>query len=629
MRMGKNNRRVAKGGLSAIIAPPEAMSKAEGREGEKPLWQPFPGFQTECLSTTAFEILLSGAKGTGKSAVARAFIIKGNQHRPLYDARGKLIEINASYINHSKYTSLILRKNQQDLRDFIEHSKELYEPLGAQYYTNPITIKWPKGGITYTGHLSDESSWGKYLGVEIHRLVIEELVLIEHPEIYEKLRTCVRSSRPGIIPQIMCTTNPFGPGVGWIREWWTQAPDGKEIPPGELYEVVTKEKGTGKEFKTSRIWYFGKWGDNPVQHTDEYKAQMLAGNAEHLIKAYVYGEWDAASGSYLPHFRRHGPLPGEPPEANHMIAPREVYPYERVVIGADWGSTHKAAGVRLRGELDGRVVVEDSFAESGMTTMSFGELLAEMVRGDLKNLDSPVDVYLSPDCWARESEVDSEFKRIVRGIARVVGPERVVGEDEDPIDKTMLDEPGRILVRRANNARIAGWTLLSELMMWKQEVRERGVRQFSHEEADRVWREQGEEAWRRYRKAWMAATPRPRPGFMIADTPRNEALCTALGKMQHGKKGDGDITKAHWEGADIVDALRYGLLSMSTAPRELDARMLMRLRLQEMEKVKPETEQDFRANWFFSLNAAAMEKRGLLGGGMVDRLVNTGRRRLR
>lgn len=626
--MPKGNRRVFKGELSAIIAPPEARAKALAKDGEKPKWEAFPGFQTECLTTTAYEILLSGVKGSGKSMVSRAFLIKGNQHRPLYDARGNQIDVNASYVHHPKYTSLVLRKNQQDLRDWIEHSKELFEPLGAQYYTNPITIKWPKGGITYTGHLSDESSWGKYLGVEIHRLVIEELVLIENREIYEKLRTCVRSSRPGIIPQIMATTNPFGPGVGWIREWWTQTDDGKDIPPGEIHTVTTKDR-TGKEFKSTRIWYFGRWGDNPIQHTDEYKAQMLSGKAEHLIRAYVYGEWDAASGSYLPHFRRSGPLPGEPPEANHIVGPRKVLPYERVVIGADWGSTHEAAASRMKEELEGRIVVEDSFAEAGLTTGTYGELIAAMVRDDLKELDRPVDVFLSPDCWARESEVDSEYKRIVRGIARVVGPERVFAEGEDPIEKTILNEPGRILVHRANNARIAGWTLLSELMLWKLVERERPDRAFSIQEADKIWRSQGEDAWRKYRRAWLAATPRPRPGFVLIDTPGNKKLADALSKMQHGPKGDGDITKAHWDGADRVDALRYGLLSMSTAPKELDQKMLIRLRLQEMEKVVPATEADFMANWFFAQNVAAMEKHGLFEGGVVDRLRNTGRHRLR
>jgi hypothetical protein len=466
------------------------------------------------------------------------------------------------------------------------------------------------------------------LGVEIHRLVIEELVLIEKQEIYEKLRSCVRSSRPGIIAQIMATTNPYGPGVGWIREWWTQTPQGEEIPSGKLHEVVTVDRETGKEFKTNRIWFFGRWGDNPVQHTDEYKAQMLAGKAEHLIRAYVYGEWDAASGSYLPHFRRSGPLPGEPPEANHRVDPTPVKPYERVVIGADWGSTHEAAACRLKEELEGRVVVEDSFAEAGMTTYTFGEQIALLVRDDLKHLDKPVDVYLSPDCWARESEVDSEYKRIVRGIARVIGPERVIAEDEDPIEKSVLDEPGRILVHRANNARIAGWTLLSELMLWKQEIREKGERQFSLEEADRVWRTQGEEAWRRYRRAWLAATPRPKPGFMVARTSGNEKLCDALGKMQHGPKGDGDIPKTHWEGADRVDALRYGLLSMSTQAKELTPSMLIKLRLMEIEKVKPATQKDFMSNWFFANNVAAFQRKELTSG-EVDRLKNVGRHRFR
>ena len=124
-----------------------------------------------------------------------------------------------------------------------------------------------------------------------------------------------------------------------------------------------------------------------------------------------------------------------------------------------------------------------------------------------------------------------------------------------------LQSPGRIVLRKANNARIEGWTLLSELMLWQKDERSLEPKQFSLEEADHIWRTQGDSAWRRYRKAWLAAMPKPRPAFIISDLECNQKLIRALQKMQHGPKGDGDIDKKHWEGADIGDARRYGLLS--------------------------------------------------------------------
>lgn len=619
----KKRRQIGNGESAGMVVPPEVAAKLDG----KPRWQPHPGFQEECLLTDAFEILLSGVKGSGKSAVSRAFIIKGNPHRPLYDLRGNFIHPNLSYVKHPRYTSLVLRKNQQDLRDWIEHSKELYLPLGAQYLTNPITIKWPDGGVTYTGHLADESSWGKYLGVEIHRLVIEEIVLIEKQEVYEKLRSCVRSSIPIIRPQIMATCNPFGPGVGWIREWWTQDSLGKEILPGEKQEIITLDRDTGKQFKTSRIWYFGRWGDNPVQHTDEYKAQMLAGKAQHLIKAYVYGEWDAASGSYLPHFRPNGPLDGEPAEARHVLPAVETKPWDRIVIGADWGMRHNAAAVRLKSEMDGRVRAERSFSEAGLSTYSFGELIAGLVKDDLKHLDQPVRVYLSPDCWSRESEVESEAKRIAKGMARVVGPERLVLDDEELLDGEKLDAPGRIVLRKANNARIEGWTLLSELMLWRKDERDLEPKSFTLEEADHIWRTQGDAAWKRYRKAWLAAMPKPRPAFIISDLECNQKLIRALQKMQHGPKGDGDIDKKHWEGADIVDALRYGLLSSKLDRVEPSDQLLLRMRLHDMEKTQVQSEEQFMENWMFSMRAAAQMTQKSSSNQWADRLAGVGRRR--
>ncbi|MFN7834464.1 MAG: hypothetical protein ACK5NY_01525 [Burkholderiaceae bacterium] len=610
------------GGARAMIAPPELKEKiGEG----KPLWEPYP-FQAKILEDPSFEILLGGVKGSGKSALSRAWLLKGNPDRPVVTVDGKKIMANESYIHHPRYTALILRKNQQDLRDWIEHSKELFLPLGAVYYTNPITIKWPSGAIFYTGHLADESSWGKYLGVEIHRLVIEEIVLIENSETYQKLRTCVRSSHKTIRPQILATCNPYGPGVGWIRDWWARDEFGNDVPSGEQRTITVTDQLSGKQYKTTRSWYFGKWGDNPTQHTDEYKGQMLAGNAQHLVRAYVYGEWDAVSGGYLPHFRPSGPLVGEPENARHVLPATEVKPWDRVVIGADWGIKHNAAAVRLRKEIDGRIRVDRSFAEPGLSTYSFGELIAGLVKDDLKQLDQPVDVFLSPDCWARESEVESEAKRIMKGIARVVGPERVVLQDEDPIDQGVLVEPGRILLRKANNARIAGWTLLSELMIWQQAPGAGEVRGFSYEEAERVWRTQGEEAWRKYRKAWLAAMPAPKPAFIISDHGSNQALVRALQKMQHGPKGDGDIDKKHWDGADILDALRYGLLSSKLDVTEVTDQMLVRMRLMDIEKRPPTNEMEFMSNWLFSMKVKGMEKREELGGGWVDRLAMVGRR---
>lgn len=588
----------------AMVAPPELKEKLGGG---KPLWEPFP-FQTKILEDPSFEILLAGVKGSGKSEISRAWLLKGNPTYPVLTREGKKIAVNESYVNHKNYTALILRKNQQDLRDWIEHSKKLYEPMGARYYTNPITIKWPSGAIFYTGHLADENSWGKYLGVEIHRLVIEEIVLIENSEVYQKLRTCVRSSNKWIKPQILATCNPYGPGVGWIRDWWAKDEYGEDVPSGVQRTIVTKDQLTGKEYKSTRSWYFGKWGDNPIQHTDEYKGQMLAGNAQHLVRAYVYGEWDAASGGYLPHFRPNGPLVGEPENARHVLPPSDVMPWDRVVVGADWGIKHNAAAVRVRKEVDGRLRVDRSFAEPGLSTYTFGELIAGLVKDDLRHLDQPVDVFLSPDCWAQESEVESEAKRIAKGIARVVGPERLVLQEEDPLDDGVLAEAGRVLLRKANNARIAGWTLMSELLLWAQGPNQELAKKFSFEEAEEVWRTQGEVAWKKYRKAWLASVPMPRPGLIISDHPSNRPLINAMQKMQHGPKGDGDIDKRHWDGADIVDAFRYALLSSKLDRTEVNDRMLIRMRLADIEKRGVRNEQEFMENWLFSLRVNAIEK---------------------
>src|SRR3990167_1698021 len=101
-------------------------------------WEPQPK-QTQALARIEEEILYGGARGGGKTDAGQAWL--------LYD------------IGHPKYRALVIRRNADDLRDWIDRVRTMYAGTGAQVVGNPPEIRFLKGGIIRTGHLKDENAY--------------------------------------------------------------------------------------------------------------------------------------------------------------------------------------------------------------------------------------------------------------------------------------------------------------------------------------------------------------------------------------------------------------------------------------------------------------------------------------
>lgn len=167
-------------------------------------WQPTQK-QEFALSRTEDEILFGGARGGGKTDAGMAF--------PLY------------HIDNPKFRFLVIRRNADDLKDWIDRARSFYKPCGGQIIGNPPEIRFPSGAIGRTGHLKDDNAYTKYQGHEYQVILIEELTHIPRESDYEKLLGSLRSTI-GIKPQIFCTTNPDGVGFEWVKErFCTDNPD--------------------------------------------------------------------------------------------------------------------------------------------------------------------------------------------------------------------------------------------------------------------------------------------------------------------------------------------------------------------------------------------------------------------
>jgi hypothetical protein len=221
-------------------------------------WQPQPK-QATALARSEQEILYGGARGGGKTDAGQAWL--------LYDK------------DHPKFRALVIRKNADDLKDWVDRARNMYVGTGAVIVGNPPEIRFPKGGVIRTGHLKDENAYSKYQGHEYQRMLVEELSQIPREKDYLKLISSCRSTVPELKPQVFCTTNPDDPGLEWIKERW-KIP---EIPDfDKVYTTVTEE---GR----SVVFIPAKLEDNPkLMEVDPSYVQLIDS-----WKRTDYEQWEA------------------------------------------------------------------------------------------------------------------------------------------------------------------------------------------------------------------------------------------------------------------------------------------------------------------------------------------------
>jgi hypothetical protein len=224
---------------------------------------------------------------------------------------------------------LILRKNYDDLVDWIDRASYMYKDMGAKITGNPAVISWPSGAIFRTGHLNDRDSYEKYLGHEYPRVLIEELTLIPQENYYIKILGSCRSTIKELKPQIFCTTNPGGAGHAWVkRRFVDPAPWGKPF--------------IGSDTGRSRIFIHGTVDDNPtLTEKDPGYIKFLDNLKEtnkDLWKAWRLGDWDIFVGQVFMTFARN----------IHVIPTMDVsLDLCQKIITYDWGYNAPGAAVWL------------------------------------------------------------------------------------------------------------------------------------------------------------------------------------------------------------------------------------------------------------------------------------------
>lgn len=279
-------------------------------------WRPNEGPQEFALRqpSTVKEILYGGQRGGGKTDAGMVWVGQrrwrdGDTLKPVYE--------------HPKYRALVIRKNADDLSDWIERFRFMYAGTGAKVGYRPYEIRFPSGAFIRTGHLKDEQAYTKYQGHEYQSVLTEELTQIPSEKRYAQLISSCRSTVPELKPQIFNTTNPGGLGHMWVK--------GRFVDPAPPRSVFIDEDGN------TRIYIPAGIEDNPVltQNDPGYVKQLEALKRidPDLYKAWREGSWDVVAGQVFREFSQ-----------EHHVSDKAEFSLEvcEKIIAFDWGFTHKA-----------------------------------------------------------------------------------------------------------------------------------------------------------------------------------------------------------------------------------------------------------------------------------------------
>lgn len=548
--------------------------------------RPWFDWQTRMLNCTCDEIGLLGGKSGGKSTVMRAWLISGNPDKPDYDSEGQSVLVNQSYIYHPDFLGLILRKNEDDLTDFIARASRMWASLGAEYVRGHF--RFPSGARIDAGHLKDSTSWQKYIGIEYQRIAIDEAGLIPEFNLFEELRSCMRSPYPELRCQVVLASNAGGPGTGWLIDRFMKARDEfKQIIAHD--QVITEtytHPFTMKEEKRTRIWIFSTIKDNPVMRDTPYAVTLISLTDPKKREAYFEGHWDALYGSYFGDlFRPDGPVFSnkEPDNANHVVpeASVKLLPWWHRSIGMDWGYAHESAIMWACQDANGRIYIYREIVASQASPERLGYEIAMASRAELELLTShSMVLHLSHDAFSTRAGDKSIAELIAVGIQRVLGPNSVHlpdlmikrikeayeadsyrYEDMQARDKAIegirLQRKLGITIRIAEKTGIIGWQHVRETLRW-QTIGERNA-QFEQSIFMRLLREAPDKA-EEYARLFRDLKPEILPKLQILRE-RCPRLIDAIPRAQH-EDGQEAMDKAHFKGRDSVDGLLYLIMGM-------------------------------------------------------------------
>ena len=202
------------------------------------IFEPNEGPQMQFLASSEREVFYGGARGGGKSY---AMLVD-----PL------------RYCHKQAHRALLIRKTMPELRDMITHSQRLYSKAypGAKWREQEKEWRFPSGARIEFGYADNMTDALRYQGQSYTWIGIDELPQYPTPDIFNFLRSSLRSVDPTIPVYLRATGNPGNAGSQWVKEMFVNP-----STPNEAF-YINIDTPTGVK-QISRRFIPAKLQDNP------------------------------------------------------------------------------------------------------------------------------------------------------------------------------------------------------------------------------------------------------------------------------------------------------------------------------------------------------------------------------
>ena len=366
-------------------------------------WRPNSPIQEAFLSSTEFEVLYAGGRGSGKSDC--------------------LFVDPLRYVHVPKFRGLLIRRTMPELQELIERAKFLYNELcpGVKWREQDKKFVFPSGAQLFFGYCMTKDDLLRYQGQQYHWLGIDELTQYQEEIFLEKLIASIRNAPEGVTPSIRCTTNPSGPGVQWVKKRYVDL-----AAPGARIEVKTEVPNpvthTTDIKITTRKWFQSSAYDNPdLMENDPEYVTRLAQSSEAVRKQWLLGSWDSVEGRAFPEFNK----------KVHVTEPFKIPRGWAKFRCADWGFKSKAVCLWLAvNPKTSQVVVYRELVAKEMQAKDFAnEVLSREAGehieygvldlstwGQRDSINSTADIMIAEGCDWIPSERGSKNSRASRKI---------------------------------------------------------------------------------------------------------------------------------------------------------------------------------------------------------------------
>ena len=344
------------------IVPPNVKEAVKEQEV---IFEPNEGPQTQFLAASEREVFYGGARGGGKSY---AMLID-----PL------------RYCDKAKHRCLLLRRSMPELRDLINHSQQLYPKAfpGAKWREQEKEWRFPSGAKIEFGYAENTTDVLRYQGQSYTWIGVDELPQYPNPDIYNFLRSSLRSVDPEIPVFMRATGNPGNVGSTWVKEMFVDP----AIPNTRFSIDIQTPVGNRS---ITRRFIPAKLQDNPyLMQTEDYYI-MLASLPEVQRKQFLEGDWGAYEDAAFPEFNR----------SVHVVKPFDIPKNWHRFRSCDWGYSSPACVLWFAIDFDNNLWIYRELYTKKVVADVFARKVLEMEHGEYIRYG-----VLDSSTWARRGDV--------------------------------------------------------------------------------------------------------------------------------------------------------------------------------------------------------------------------------